>query len=85
MHATAGGSSDSDFFTTASLQRSALDGTLSLPGAVCTGIMSSSDVPVLFIGQKNYSSWSMRPWLLLKEVGFHFVESSVELEGRGSL
>ena len=46
--------------------------------------MSSSDVPVLFIGQKNYSSWSMRPWLLLKEIGFQFIESPVELEGRGS-
>ncbi len=46
--------------------------------------MASSDLPVLFIGQKNYSSWSMRPWLLLKEAGFEFAESSVELEGRGT-
>lgn len=40
-------------------------------------------IPRLFIGQKNYSSWSMRPWILLRAAGFQFVEESVELEGRG--
>ena len=27
--------------------------------------------PVLVIGNKNYSSWSLRPWLLLKVKGHH--------------
>ncbi|MDH3861087.1 MAG: glutathione S-transferase, partial [Gammaproteobacteria bacterium] len=25
--------------------------------------------PKLVIGNKNYSSWSLRPWLLMKEAG----------------
>ena len=37
----------------------------------------------LFIGQRNYSSWSMRPWLLLRAVGFQFDDVCVEVEGRG--
>ncbi len=28
----------------------------------------------LYIGNKNYSSWSMRPWVLLKEAGVEFEE-----------
>jgi glutathione S-transferase len=28
----------------------------------------------LVIGNKNYSSWSLRPWLLLKQAGIPFVE-----------
>ena len=28
----------------------------------------------LFIGNKNYSSWSMRPWVLLKQSGIEFEE-----------
>ncbi|MCE7903669.1 MAG: glutathione S-transferase, partial [Gammaproteobacteria bacterium PRO9] len=23
----------------------------------------------LFIGNKNYSSWSLRPWVLMKQLG----------------
>jgi len=26
----------------------------------------------LYIGNKNYSSWSMRPWVLLKQAGLVF-------------
>ena len=26
----------------------------------------------LYIGNKNYSSWSMRPWVLLKQAGIAF-------------
>lgn len=26
----------------------------------------------LFIADKNYSSWSLRPWLLLTELGIPF-------------
>ena len=28
----------------------------------------------LFIGNKNYSSWSMRPWVLMRQRGLHFEE-----------
>ncbi len=28
----------------------------------------------LYIGNKNYSSWSMRPWVLLKQAGIPFEE-----------
>jgi len=28
----------------------------------------------LYIGNKNYSSWSMRPWVLLRQVGIEFEE-----------
>jgi glutathione S-transferase len=33
----------------------------------------------LVIGNKNYSSWSLRPWLLLKQAGVSFREVSVSL------
>ena len=29
----------------------------------------------LYIGNKNYSSWSLRPWLLMKQAGIPFEES----------
>ncbi len=29
-------------------------------------------VPMLIIGSKNYSSWSLRPWLLLRQFGIEF-------------
>jgi glutathione S-transferase len=35
----------------------------------------------LVIGDKNYSSWSMRPWLVLKHFGIPFEEIVVELGG----
>ena len=28
----------------------------------------------LYIGNKNYSSWSMRPWVLMKQAGIPFTE-----------
>ncbi|MGZ5893372.1 MAG: glutathione S-transferase, partial [Caldimonas sp.] len=28
----------------------------------------------LYIGNKNYSSWSLRPWLLMKQAGIAFEE-----------
>ncbi len=31
----------------------------------------------LFIGNKNYSSWSLRPWVLLKQLGMPFEERLV--------
>jgi glutathione S-transferase len=33
----------------------------------------------LIIGNKNYSSWSLRPWLLLKQAGIPFVERRIPL------
>lgn len=39
--------------------------------------------PVLFIGNKNYSSWSMRPWLALKWGGVAFEERVIPLGGEG--
>ncbi len=33
----------------------------------------------LVIGDKNYSSWSMRPWLALKRAGAEFTETVVRL------
>ena len=38
--------------------------------------------PVLFIGNKNYSSWSMRPWLALRWAGIAFDEKMVPLGPR---
>lgn len=34
----------------------------------------------LFIGNKNYSSWSMRPWVLLKQAGIPFEEVLVRFD-----
>jgi glutathione S-transferase len=34
----------------------------------------------LYIGNKNYSSWSMRPWVLLKQVGIGFEEVMVRFD-----
>ena len=33
----------------------------------------------LIIGNKNYSSWSLRPWLLLKQAGIPFTEIRIPL------
>lgn len=35
--------------------------------------------PLLVIGYKNYSAWSLRPWLLLKHFGIEFDELRVHL------
>jgi glutathione S-transferase len=37
----------------------------------------------LYIGNKNYSSWSMRPWLVLTWAGIPFVEHVLPLGGPG--
>jgi glutathione S-transferase len=34
----------------------------------------------LVIGDKNYSSWSMRPWVLMKHAGIPFDEVLIELD-----
>jgi glutathione S-transferase len=33
----------------------------------------------LVIGNKNYSSWSLRPWFLLKTLGLPFIETRIAL------
>lgn len=37
----------------------------------------------LWIGNKNYSSWSMRPWVLMREAGIPFEEVMVRFDGFG--
>lgn len=39
--------------------------------------------PVLHVGNKNYSSWSLRPWLVLKWGGIPFEERVIPLGGEG--
>jgi glutathione S-transferase len=39
--------------------------------------------PVLYIGNKNYSSWSLRPWLALKWGAIAFTEKLIALGGEG--
>ena len=34
----------------------------------------------VYIGNKNYSSWSMRPWVLMKQVGIPFEEVMVRFD-----
>jgi len=41
--------------------------------------------PILVIGNKNYSSWSMRAWLLLKWLGVEFDERLIWLYREDSL
>jgi glutathione S-transferase len=36
----------------------------------------------LHLGSKNYSSWSLRPWLLLKHFAIEFTEKNAPLDGR---
>lgn len=35
--------------------------------------------PLLIIGNKNYSSWSLRAWLILKAFEIEFEEQPIEL------
>lgn len=37
-------------------------------------------MPHLYIGNKNYSSWSMRPWVLLRQAGIAFDELRVRFD-----
>lgn len=38
--------------------------------------------PTLYIGNRNYSSWSLRAWLLLAEAGISFDEERLPLDTR---
>ncbi len=37
-------------------------------------------MPLLVLGSKNYSSWSLRPWLFLRKVGFEFTERVIAFD-----
>ena len=37
-------------------------------------------MPTLYIGNKNYSSWSMRPWVLLRQLQIPFEEVMVRFD-----
>jgi len=39
---------------------------------------------ILYIGNKNYSSWSVRPWVLMKTAGIAFREERIALYEAGS-
>lgn len=39
-----------------------------------------SAAPVLYIGNKNYSSWSLRPWLLMRQFGLAFEDHVLWLD-----
>ena len=39
---------------------------------------------ILVIGNKNYSSWSLRPWLAMKQLGIAFDEVRIPLYGAGA-
>ena len=34
----------------------------------------------LYIGNKNYSSWSLRPWVLMRQAGIHFDEVKLRFD-----
>ena len=42
--------------------------------------MHEDGLPLLVIGNKNYSSWSLRPWLLLRQFGVPFRELKLPLD-----
>lgn len=46
-------------------------------------VNSSASPNVLYIGYKNYSSWSLRPWLVLRWGGIPFEERIVRLDQPG--
>jgi len=39
---------------------------------------------ILVIGNKNYSSWSLRPWVAMKTLGIPFQEKRIPLYGPGA-
>lgn len=38
----------------------------------------------LFIGQRNYSSWSLRPWIMMRTMGLDFETEFVPVTGMGT-
>src|SRR5260221_1447937 len=58
------------------------------PGWTTRGARPSSykttNPMLLVIGNKNYSSWSLRPWIAMKLLGIPFDEKRIHLYGPGS-
>jgi len=46
---------------------------------LCEGSDPMADLTI-YIGNKNYSSWSLRPWLVLKASGLDFAEVMIPLD-----
>ena len=44
-----------------------------------TRSLGRMDALTLVIGSRNYSSWSLRPWLLMRALGLAFEETVVQL------
>jgi glutathione S-transferase len=44
------------------------------------GPSTKGSTPLLVLGSKNYSSWSLRPWLFLRKVGFDFREHVIQFD-----
>lgn len=42
--------------------------------------MAPASLPTLVVGNRNYSSWSLRPWLLLRHFGIAFAEDVLPLD-----
>lgn len=40
-------------------------------------------IPTLYIGNRNYSSWSLRPWLVLRWADIEFETEAIQLGGAG--
>lgn len=40
----------------------------------------ANHTPLLVMGSKNYSSWSLRPWVFLRKVGFDFREHVIHFD-----
>ena len=38
----------------------------------------------LLIGNRNYSTWSLRPWLVLKHFDIPFEDEVLQLQGEGN-
>src|SRR5207237_9301169 len=53
------------------------------PGARPSSCKTTSPM-LLVIGNKNYSSWSLRPWLAMKVLGLSFDELRIPLYREGS-
>lgn len=63
-----------------------------LYGLLWRGVLSSMLTPLeqvdkgqamrfeLYVGNKNYSSWSMRPWVLMRQAGIEFEERLVRFD-----
>lgn len=41
---------------------------------------ASASKPVLVVGSKNYSSWSLRPWLFARKAGYDFDERVIHFD-----